>query len=201
MGSALRLSLLTAVVCLADASANANDRVVDERSGVAASALEVEITPFYGWIPGMTGNVAVFGTKVGLDVTPLDIAENIGDLLPLVDGLYLGGGEIRYQQLGLLYDILYMDVSLNQGIDGKLLKGSFGVNFQQTTATLAATYRLFKAHGAYLDGVAGVRIWDIQTAVQLDTNILSATLADGDRWIDPRGELGLTTAGLYPDGP
>jgi hypothetical protein len=149
------------------------------------SQLQVTITPFYGWVPGMSGSVAVFGVDASLDVSPLDIARNIDDLLPLVDGIYLGGGEVRYRDFGFLYDVIFLDVSINQNIDGRFVKGSFGVGFRQSTATFAGSYRLFASEHAHLDAVAGVRIWDIETSLQLDTNILSAGISDGDSWVDP----------------
>lgn len=163
----------------ADLSVDANDATANE------SRLTFSIAPFYGWVPGMKGTVGVFTTRASVDVTPVDILSNIGDFVELLDGLYIGAGEVRYGNFGFLYDVFYLDASVNQDIDRRLIKGAVGVGFRQSTTTLAGTYRVLKRPGSHLDAVAGVRIWDIDTDVQVNTNLGSLRLSDGDRWIDP----------------
>ena len=52
------------------------------------NGLTLTIAPFNVWVPGMKGTVGVFGTQASVDVTPIDILRNIGDLVDALDGLY-----------------------------------------------------------------------------------------------------------------
>ncbi len=46
------------------------------------SGWEIAIAPFYGWIPGIKGDIATFGAApVAVDVTPIDLIENIDTLI------------------------------------------------------------------------------------------------------------------------
>jgi hypothetical protein len=199
MPQALRVLLLLAASVVSSNSAGAADLSGHSNEAMTNnSGLTFSVVPFYGWVPGMKGTVGVFGTQAAVDVTPLDIVKNIDDFLPLLDGIYIGAGEVRYGSFGFLYDVFFLDVSVNQEIDGRFIKGALGVGFRQSTTTLAGTYRVMQSRGSHLDAVAGVRIWDIDVDVQVTTNITGSWfLSDGDRWVDPmigiKGQTKLTT--------
>lgn len=153
--------------------------------GTTEGGLSFTIVPFYGWVPGMNGTVGVFGATAEFDATPIDIIENIGDLVKLLDGIYMGAGELRYGDFGFLYDVFYIDVFSSNDIDRRFVKGSIDVGFKQLMVTLAGSYRVYEADNGYLDALAGLRIWDINVDVGVDLNIGAFHTSDGDTWVDP----------------
>ena len=81
-------------------------RIPAEREWILA------VDPFYGWLPGFNGNVQVFGgSRVNVDVSVTDILERLGTYVDLLDGLYMGSGELRHGRYGLQWDLVYMNVS------------------------------------------------------------------------------------------
>lgn len=147
--------------------------------------LSFTMVPLYGWLVGMNGTVSVFGKTAKLDSTPIDLIENIGDVVEALDGVYMGAGELRYGDFGLLYDVFYVEVSSSAGFDRKSVSGSLDVGFSQVMVTLAGSYRVHEADNGYLDVLAGLRIWDIDANVGLDLDVAALSASDGDTWVDP----------------
>ncbi len=202
----LILSLaLAALLLLPQASppAQAADLPGQTYQGTMENGLSFSIAPFYLWLPGMDGRVGVFGTVADVDYTPIDILKNLGDFLDALDGLYFGAGEVRYGKFGFFYDVVYLDVSSTQDIDGRFINGNIDLGFSQLIATLAGTYRLFETEQAFLDAMAGVRIWDVNVDVGVNLNIVAGTASDGDTWVDPviggKGRMQLTE-NVYASG-
>jgi hypothetical protein len=154
------------------------------RTATDKNGLTFTIAPFNGWVPGMKGTVGVFGTRASVDVTPIDILRNIGDLVDTLDGIYIGSGEVRYGKIGFLYDIYYMKASLTQEIDGDFISGGLELGFRQSTSILAGTYRVMQTSTSHVDAIAGVRIWDVKVDLGVDINDRFKFTSDGDRWVD-----------------
>jgi len=167
------------------------------------SGLTFTVTPFYLWIPGLQGTVGVLGFSANVDATPVDLLNNIGEVLDVVDDIYLGMGEVRYGRFGAFYDVMNFEVSSLDEIDIAFVNGALDVAFQQTTTTLAGSYRLVQTDDAHFDVLAGARIWDIDVNVGLDLNIIALSARDGDKWVDPliggKGRIDLTE-NLYLSG-
>ena len=53
------------------------------------SGLSFTVVPFYMWLPGMDGRVGVFGTTADVDITPIDLIKNVGDLLKALGRMYM----------------------------------------------------------------------------------------------------------------
>lgn len=156
------------------------------------AGFEFNIVPFYLWLPGYNGSVAVggpTGNQVGpikIDLTPIDIVSNLGDFLDALDGLYMGAGEVRYGNIGLVYDVFYLNVSSTAEIDRTVLRGAADIAFSQVMATVLGSYRAFESDATQIDLLAGVRITDIKMDVDLTFNLLpDFTLSDGSTWVDP----------------
>ena len=111
------MPIITAQALAADLPGT-NYRTMTDKNG-----LTFTIAPFNGWVPGMKGTVGVFGTRASVDVTPMEILGNIGDLVDALDRIYIGSGEVRYGKIGFLYDIYYMKASLTREIDGRFVGG------------------------------------------------------------------------------
>ena len=109
----------------------------------------------------MNGTVGVFGATAEFDATPIDIIENIGELVKLLDGIYMGAGELRYGDFGFLYDVFYIDVFSSNDIDRRFINGSIDVGFKKLMVTLAGSYRVYEADNGYLDALAGFQVTEV----------------------------------------
>jgi hypothetical protein len=174
------LTITTAVTAtlVTAAPAGAADLYEPMRSGAPlvednGHGFEWSIIPFNGWIPGMSGTVGAFNVTTTVDITPIEILQNLDTFLDVLDGAYIGSGQVRYNRFGLLYDVFYLDVSSTIDI------GHVGVDvsFSQFMGTIAPTYRVLESPKGYLDALAGIRYYDISNEV--------GVFSDGGSWTDP----------------
>lgn len=179
-----------------------NAEAVNER---IESAWEISISPIYGWVPGMNGSVAVFGQpKVDIDVTPIDILQNLDQFLDVLEGAYFGAGQVRHGDFGIAWDLVYIDVFSTDQIGGDFVSGTLDVGFTLTMATLLGTYRLHETPTSHIDAVVGARISDINLNVGVTLGPGCLVCAkDGDTWVDPvigvKGRRSLSER-VYIDG-
>jgi hypothetical protein len=150
------------------------------------AAWEVSVAPFYGWVPGMKGSVGVFGQPLAdIDVTPIDILQNLDGFLEVLEGIYFGAGHVRRGDFGFAWDVVYIDVFSTDQIGGDFVSGTLDVGFTQTMATLLGTYRIHESPRAYVDALAGARISDIDLNVGITLGPGGGSASDGDTWVDP----------------
>ena len=146
----------------------------------------VTVAPFYGWIPGMKGSVAVFGQPpANIDITPIDILKNLDEFLDVLEGLYMGAGQVRRGDLGFAWDIVYLDIFSANEIGGDFASGNLEVGFTLSMATLLGTYRVHESPTAYVDALAGARLSDIDLNVGITLGPGGGSASDGDAWVDP----------------
>lgn len=150
------------------------------------SGWEVRVDPFYGWIPGFEGDVAVFGQpRASVSISPLDILSNLDGFIEVLDGIYIGGGHIRRDRVGLAWDVVHFSVSSIEEIGGNFVSASLDVRYKQTLATLLGSYRVYQSAKDHLDLLSGLRITDVDLAVGLDLGIIGLSGRDGRTWVDP----------------
>ncbi|MEE4235108.1 MAG: hypothetical protein V2I51_00160 [Anderseniella sp.] len=151
------------------------------------SGFEFNIVPLYLWLPGVNGTVGVLGSSVEVDLAPIDIISNLGDFLKVLDGVYMGAGEVRYGDFGLVYDVFYLDVSSTAEIDlGGIVTADTDVAFSQVMATVLGSYRAIEGHNMYVDLLGGVRINDVRIDIDVNFGIGDGfELSDGATWVDP----------------
>ncbi|MGI9373160.1 MAG: hypothetical protein ACR2OJ_11740 [Hyphomicrobiales bacterium] len=147
--------------------------------------LSFNFVPLYVWLPGFSGETAVFGNTAKIDVTPLDIVKNLGDFLDVLDGLYIGGGHVRLDDFGFMYDVTYLSIASSQSIEGKAVKGALDVGFDVTVGSLLGTYKIFDDAATTVDLVAGARIWGVKLDLTLNLGPLGTAADDGATWVDP----------------
>ena len=144
----------------------------------------VAVDPFYGWVPGFNGNARIFNNNVSLDITAGDILGNLSSFIEILDGLYMGSGEARYESFGLQYDVVYLSVAGTSNFSIGSLVGGLDVGFGYSAATFAANYRIDETESGYLDLIAGVRVSDLKTDLTLSLGP-TVRASDGDTWVDP----------------
>jgi hypothetical protein len=181
-------SIRALVFCLATALLTSG-AVGEEPNGSppieSPSGISVTLTPFSGWVPGFDGKiVGPQGNSVSLSVSPIDVIKNVDELIDVLDGIYIGWGEIRHRRFGLFFDVFHLEISSFASIDRRFVSGSVDVAFRQSTGTIAGTYRVWQAAHGHIDAMAGVRISDISGHVGLTLNNFSATREGGDTWTD-----------------
>lgn len=144
------------------------------------------VTP-YVWGAGMDGKVSQFG----LPTTRIN--QSFGDVL---GSLKFGGMlavEARKDRFGLLADVLYVRL----GESGKAVAPvppapvpGIGVkaraNVTLSTALLAGQYRAVEAPQGYVDLMAGVRHWSVDTRVRISSPALGLNLSgrESESWND-----------------
>ena len=147
-------------------------------------AFSVSLTPFSGWIPGVDGTVGGPRRSVDVSLTPLDIVENIDDFIDVLDGIYIGWGEIRSGRFGLFFDMYHLEVSSAASIDAGAISLGLDLAFRQSTGMVAGTYRLWEDQQGHLDAMAGARITDIDINVGISLNRFNFAGSRGDTWTD-----------------
>ena len=158
--------------------------------GFAQSAIAADVAPapppvsdwhvdmtLYGWAPLATGQVGVHGLgPADIDTTYSDLIDSLKNL----DGVFMGTAEVRYDNWGVLGDLMWIDMTKDK-------TGRFGL----LTATLdasaligtgAITYSFIDTPEAHLEGLLGARYWSMNTSLSLSSG---ASASAGLNWVDP----------------
>ncbi|MBE0438713.1 MAG: hypothetical protein IBX57_02930 [Gammaproteobacteria bacterium] len=147
---------------------------------------QFRLTP-YVWGAGMDGRVAQFGLPT------THISQSFGEVL---DNLKLGGMlavEARKDRFGLLADVLHVRLGESgqavvpappAPIPGISVKARASVNL--TTALFAGQYRTIDMPQGYLDLIAGVRHWSVNTRITISSQALGVNLSgqESESWND-----------------
>ncbi len=146
----------------------------------------------YGWLSGQKGTL---GTLPGLPPADVDI-DFYDDILGNINASFALIGEARQGRLGVVTDVSYSDIEDDDATLGPL----FSTLTSQTKtwiATMAGFYRLIEQDRAFLDGMAGLRYWSVDSSLKLGAGILPAReISNREEWLDP--VIGLK--GLMPLG-
>lgn len=148
---------------------------------VMKHGLEWTIIPFNGWLPGMSGTIGAFGQNANVDLSPIDIIQNLDTFVDALDGLYIGAGQVNAGRFGMMYDVLYLSVGTTAEFGGGIVCCSVDIGFSEFMGTLAGTYRLHESAKGHLDALAGARWYDINA----DVEFVLDGISDGGSWVDP----------------
>lgn len=162
--------------------------VVEEEAPVlepVAAGWQFAIDPLYTWVPGLNGNIRVFGHDASIDITTRDVLHHVDDVLHALTGLYMGSGELRNGKFGLQYDIFYAALDGAKNIGTGPITGGVDLGFKMSMTTLAANYRFYETQESYLDAIAGIRIMNVETDLAITLGPLGISARDGDTWVDP----------------
>ena len=152
---------------------------------------EFHIAP-YGWLAGQEGTVGTFPR-----LPPADIDVSFSDdILGNINGALMLIGEARKGSFGFAADVAYTDIESDAKIPGE--------NFTKLTSqsqswivSAAGFYRFFEKERAFLDCLAGVRYWSVDSELTLSGDPVGAFAFDNrEDWFDPIvGLKGLTMLG------
>lgn len=142
---------------------------------------EFALTP-YGWFAGMSGNIRTPLERLPERSFSADFSTIVGDLstVPI-----MGMAELRHGRFGLLGDLLYL--GLEQDIETRnvaFLGGRARVN--STIGNILGLYRVVDLPGQSVDIGAGVRIWNSDTKLSLNSGLLPGVIKKSSvSWADP----------------
>ncbi len=146
----------------------------------------------YGWIAGIDGTVAAFGTPAA------DASASMGGVLDQLEAGYMGLGEARHGRFCLAGDVYWVRLSEEQGIAIGPITSSAEVTTESSMWTGVAGYALVQGETASLDAIVGARLWSVDNLLRFGSGPLEGVSARDDAtWVDPVvGVKGM--AGLGP---
>jgi hypothetical protein len=132
----------------------------------------------YGWLPWITGDLAIKGRSFDVDVTP-------GQVIDALDwsGLpaWFSYAELRKDRFSFFNDIVYSSLSGSSDFarSGPLgavtLSGNLSADYEQTIIELGATYEIWSDKGATsqtaLDVLAGGRYWHQDATISANATL------------------------------
>lgn len=128
----------------------------------------------YVWIPTVTGDI-------GVGAQGLQFELDAGDLLDVFEFGGLIRGEVRHKSgWGVSVDHIFAD--LGAGVD--ILIGDVDADIDAGITEVAIVRRIDLDHHA-LDAYAGIRHWNADVDVAIETIFFNDTIRTGDDWIDP----------------
>jgi hypothetical protein len=139
-----------------------------------------DISP-YVWGAGLDGSIAAFpgAPEADVDVNFKDILENL-DLA----GMALV--HLRYQRVAVYMDLVYTSVSADQETPLGILFDDVELESEIFIGTFGGAYRPIETEHASLDLLAGVRVWSVDTVLQLEGDaLLDQEFEHGENWVDP----------------
>lgn len=151
---------------------------------VADSQTWVVVAP-YLWAPAVEGTVGALGTKQNVDLT---LSELI-DLIPDLNGAFMGHVEVGKGPRGLIFDAMIMEVSPTE--PGPL-GGKVTVDSNTTILEFLGMYRVVdlgtsgeNAPPVRVDVLGGVRYYDIETGLVIKPIVGPTLLIEqAENWVD-----------------
>lgn len=157
----------------------------------SGDAWEFQLAP-YAWLISLKGDVATLPPLPAVDVD-LDFWDDIVDN---VNGALMLVGEARKGRYGVILDVVYTDIGGDESTPGPLFSS---VELETTSwiVSLGGLYRLIDEESAFLDAVAGLRYWHVETDLKLRGGLApSQNISYTEDWLDPFvGVKGLTPIG------
>jgi hypothetical protein len=153
----------------------------------------------YGWIPWMSGNMAVKGHNFDVNLDPSQIFGHLDwSTLPA----WMSYAEARRGPISLFNDIVYANISGSNGLSrerpgplGTTLSGSVSLDYTQVTIEFGGAYEIWSgrnpvvAGSSNLDLLAGGRYWHQDTTVTAATSTDPSLPILGGRVIDRSGSV------------
>lgn len=141
---------------------------------------EFHLAP-YAWLAGQKGEVA---TLEGLPPVDIDV-DFYDDILGNINGALFLVGEARKDRYGMFLDIAYTDIEDENATLGPFFSS---INYRTKSWIISATglYRLVQKPRAFLDLIAGVRYWSVESTLSMSAGILPAReVSTKEDWVDP----------------
>ena len=123
----------------------------------------------YAWLSGQKGTLA---TQPGLPAVDVDL-DFYDDIAGNINGAFSLVGEVRKGRIGMVGDVNYSDIEDDEATPGPLFS-TIASRTKTWIASMAGFYRLMEQDRAFLDGMAGLRYWSVDSSLKLGAGILPA---------------------------
>lgn len=133
------------------------------------------LTP-YVWAAGLDGRFSQAGLPV------VETSVDFGDVLDSLDAGAMLAFEARKGRFGILADMLYISLSESGRVPAIGLDAR--ASSRTTTSLVSGFYRAWAEEKSYLDAVAGLRYWSLDSRLVVRAPI-SAVRSDSEAWVDP----------------
>jgi opacity protein-like surface antigen len=159
-----------------------------QTTAAQAGGWQYELTP-YIWAAGMKGDVQSGALpKISTDVS-------FSDVLDVLDFGLMGAFEARKDRWGLLFDAIYMKLSMGgtasrtgPGPIGATLTANANLEMEQTMLAAAASYRAVEGRSP-VDVIGGLRYVKLEANADINASFFALTgtvSRSGDKdWVDP----------------
>lgn len=166
--------------------------VVPARAETAAGdTWHFQMAP-YAWLAGINGTVA---TLPGLPPADIDI-DFWDDILGNINGALFLVGEARKDRLGVFIDLAYVDIESDGATPGPFFSSVVSTS-KSWMVSGAGLYRMVDQSGAFLDFLAGIRYWSVDSNLELRPGLLRGrNVSNQEDWVDPL----VGVKGLFPLG-
>ena len=146
-----------------------------------AGSWQFKLAP-YAWLAGQKGSVATFP---GLPPTDIDV-DFYDDVLGNINGALFLVGEVRKGRWGGLVDIAYTDIEDDDATPYQVLWKTAAVQMTSWMVSAAGLFRFLEEDRAFMDGVAGLRYWGIESRFALSGGPAAAVeRTNKEAWNDP----------------
>ena len=163
-------------------SATMPDSSLAEDSGasLAVDDWSLSISP-YVWGAGLEGSVASFPGAPAADV---DVS--FKDILKNLDMAGMALIELRYRRVAAYMDLVYTSIGADQETPLGILFDDVELENEVFIGTFGGAYRALETDHATLDLLGGLRVWSVDTVLELEGGILAdREFEHSENWIDP----------------
>ena len=146
----------------------------------------------YAWLAGQKGTL---GTLPGLPSADVDI-DFYDDILGNINGTAMFIGEVHKNRFGAALDVSFTNIEVDTSTTNPYFS-SVTSRTKTWMVSTAAFYRLLAAKTGYLDLLAGVRYWSVDSKITIKGGSVGfASTENKENWYDPIiGIKGLQTIG------
>jgi len=147
----------------------------------SAEQWDFQLAP-YAWLAGQNGTVATLPGLPPADVD-VDFYEDISGNINLAGMLV---AEARKGRFGLFTDIVYTDIEMEDPTPYGVLYSAVDTQTKSWMVSFAGLYRLVDHQNRFLDAIAGVRYWSVDTDLTLKAGLLpERSVSNSEDWFDP----------------
>jgi len=147
----------------------------------SAEQWEFQLAP-YAWLAGQNGTGA---TLPGLPPADVDV-DFYDDILGNINLAGMLVAEARKGRFGLFTDIVYTDIEMEDPTAYGVLYSAVDSQTKSWMVSIAGLYRLVDNQNRFLDAIAGVRYWSVDSDLTLKAGLLpERSVSNSEDWFDP----------------
>lgn len=148
--------------------------------------LKLTIAP-YGWLTSITATIGARGRSATIDSSFVDVIGSGGTLGTGMNVAFMGHVEALYKErFGLLSDINYASLGTNLSAKSASISGKSTLFLADIVPFYRfGTWGMGNAGSITVDGLAGVRVWNVTAKFNLGFKRFSPSIAKETSWVDP----------------